>query len=56
MTPAYFETRFRLKNLFSDWSKEFAIITAYATTGENWMPEQNLAADRSLEIELQQMI
>ena len=42
--PAYFNGRFR-----GPWSDprhldEFAIITAYATTGETWSEEQNRAA------------
>ena len=50
--PAYFETCFRQEESFSDWPDEFAIITAYATTGETWTDEQNEAADRALEADL----
>lgn len=50
--PAYFETRYRLDTPGSDWPENFAIITAYATTGETWTEEQNLLADQKLENEL----
>jgi hypothetical protein len=50
--PAYFETCFRQEESFSDWPEDFAIITAYATTGETWTDEQNEAADRALEADL----
>jgi hypothetical protein len=52
MHPAYFETHFLVHEAVSDWPPEFAIITAHATTGEVWTPEQNKAADRELEAEL----
>ena len=51
--PAYFETRFRQHFSETEWPPEFAIITAYATTGESWTDERNAVADRSLESELQ---
>jgi hypothetical protein len=51
--PAYLETHFRQEQPFSDWPEEFAIITAFATTGETWTAEQNESADRALEDELQ---
>ena len=51
--PAYLETRFRQEQPFSDWPENFAIITAFATTGETWTAKQNESADRSLEVELQ---
>lgn len=50
---SYFETHFRQEQPFSDWPEEFAIITAFATTGETWTAEQNESADRALEDELQ---
>ncbi len=50
--PAYFETRYRLDAPNSDWPENFAIITAYATTGEIWTDDQNQSADRALENEL----
>ena len=52
MNPAYFETHFLLESPSSDWPAEFAIITAYATSGETWTAEQNQAADKRLETEL----
>ena len=50
--PDYFGTHFRLEAPISDWPSVFAIITAYATTGETWTPEENEAADRALEADL----
>ncbi|HLF97008.1 MAG TPA: DUF3293 domain-containing protein [Methylococcaceae bacterium] len=37
---------------WDDWPAEFAIVTAYATTGESWPEAENRAADRRLEAEL----
>ena len=51
--PAYFRTYFREEAPISDWPGVFAIITAYATTGETWTEEENEMADRALEGELQ---
>jgi hypothetical protein len=48
MEPAYFEARFLVEELLPKWPDEFAIITAYATTGETWTREENEAADRRL--------
>ena len=50
--PAYLESHFRQDQPFSDWPYEFAIITAFATTGETWTEKQNEAADQTLESEL----
>lgn len=47
MNSIYFDTHF-LSDL-KDWPATFAIITAYATTGEAWTEEENEAADRLLE-------
>ena len=47
--PAYFRTCFREEAPISDWPSVFAIITAYATTGETWTAEENEMADRALE-------
>lgn len=52
MHPAYFETRFRTQNPVSEWPFEFVILSACATTGETWKPEENAAADRALEGDL----
>jgi hypothetical protein len=48
MHPAYFEVRFRHEGTDGEWPDEFAVITAYATTGEIWSVEMNHAADREL--------
>ena len=52
MHPAYFETRFRTDSYPDLWPPTFAIITAHATTGETWSPDQNAAADQALESRL----
>ena len=52
MHPAYFETHFTAADDPLDWPEQFAIITAYATTGEVWTNQQNEAADQALEAEL----
>lgn len=48
MHPAYFETHFRTPDL-GEWPPEFVIVSAYATTGESWPLERNIAADQELE-------
>lgn len=53
MHPAYLETRFRAAAIDLR-PQEFAIITAYATTGETWTQEKNEAADRQLSEELRE--
>jgi hypothetical protein len=52
MNPAYFETRFIRLEVREVWPAEFAIITAYATTGEIWPELKNRAGDQQLEDEL----
>jgi len=52
--PAYFRVRFRGPGSDPIHPDEFAIITAYATTGENWSEERNEAADLELENELRE--
>jgi len=52
MHPAYLETHFIAADGPQDWPEQFAIITAYATTGESWTDDQNEAADQALEAEL----
>jgi hypothetical protein len=47
MHPAYFTVRFLVTGT-TPWPDQFAIVTGYATTGEQWTPEQNLAADTRL--------
>ncbi len=45
----YRETRFRLERPWHPWPGAFAIISAYATTGEVWPAERNRAQDAALE-------
>jgi hypothetical protein len=52
MHPAYFETRFRLPGAEPDWPAQFVIVSAYATTGQQWTDAENQLADRRLEAEL----
>lgn len=52
MNPVYLETHFECLDELDDWPVEFAIITAYATTGENWPDAKNKAADQQLEADL----
>ncbi len=52
MLPEYFAVRFRLAADFADWPAAFAVVTAYATTGETWEQKRNDAADRALADEL----
>jgi hypothetical protein len=49
MHPAYFETRFRTPTPVPSWPGAFAIVTAYATTGESWSDAENERADLRLE-------
>ena len=53
MTPAYFDTRFKLGLPLSELPESFAIITAHATTGEVWTAEDNTAANEALRAELE---
>lgn len=48
MHPEYFRVRFKIENAVSEWPENFAIITAFATTGETWGELQNAEADREL--------
>jgi hypothetical protein len=50
--PEYFETHFRCGNNDFASIREFAIITAYATTGEQWPEERNKDANEKLHQEL----
>ena len=54
MNPIYLNTYFLVEDEISDWPDEFAIITAYATTGEAWSDQQNKAADAALEERLKE--
>jgi hypothetical protein len=51
--PAYFLVRFRSPELPPAWPASFAIITAWATTGERWSAAENEAADQRLQTRLQ---
>ena len=50
--PEYFKTHFRDSSIKLDSIREFAIITAYATTGEQWPEERNRKANEKLRKEL----
>ncbi len=50
--PAYFETHFEQLSAFDEWPKNFAIVTAYATTGEVWTDAENKLAGQLLETNL----
>jgi hypothetical protein len=50
--PAYFQVRFRTDGPVTRWPEHFAIITAYATTGEQWADARNREADERLHAEL----
>ena len=54
MHPAYFDTQFRTPEIVAVWPQEFVVVTAFATTGTQWPPEQNDAADQRLESELRE--
>ncbi len=45
--PAYYRTTFSCDDAES-WPVRFAIVTAYATTGETWSAARNQQADREL--------
>lgn len=51
MTPEYFETHFDPAGFEGPWPARFAIITAYATTGEQWSLDDSKAADLKLKAE-----
>ena len=46
--PAYFETRFRVDYSMPEWPQEFVVVSAYATTGEQWTEEENERAAEEL--------
>ena len=52
MHSAYFETRFTFPGGRPELPASFAIISAFATTGQTWTPERNAKADRALQHEL----
>ena len=54
MNPEYFETRFKLGLPAGDLPDNFAIVTAYQTTGKSWSIERNQEATLKLQTELKQ--
>ncbi len=54
MHPEYFETRFKLGLPVGDLPDDFAIVTAYQTTGKEWPIERNHEATQKLQAELEQ--
>ena len=48
INPLYLSTFLDLGPDWSEQPKEFAIISAYATTGEKWSAERNQQADKRL--------
>ncbi len=53
MHPAYFETHFDSHGFFGIWPEQFAIVTAWATTGTSKTLAANESANRELRCELQ---
>ncbi len=53
--PAYFQVRFRTEQPPPEWPAWFAIMTAFATTGQQWSPETNHAADQRLRERLERL-
>ena len=51
----YFETRFKIEPPVDRLPDQFAILTAYQTTGEQWTLERNQEATMRLEDELQKL-
>jgi hypothetical protein len=52
MPEFYFQTRFRIESPVALWPREFAIITAWATTGQAWSFHRNVTADEALRVDL----
>jgi hypothetical protein len=50
--PLYAATRFRVTSLPARWPVQFIIISAYATTGQQWPDTDNTEADHDLAAEL----
>lgn len=51
--PAYFQTHFIADGLPAAWPAAFGIVTAWATTGEQWSEARNREADERLRSALQ---
>ena len=54
MNEIYGKTRFRGAIGEATLPRDFAILTAFATTGETWSAERNLRANETLRLELQE--
>ena len=52
MHPAYFRTHFKVSDPDTEWPPEFVILSAYATTGEEWSEAENAEAHAALELTL----
>lgn len=52
MEEGYFAVRFRCDAVPVRWPSSFAIVSAYATTGESWPAERNRDADERLQSQL----
>jgi hypothetical protein len=52
VNAAYFGIRFRGVAPTAIWPSSFTIVSAYATTGEEWLPDRSQAADEALGREL----
>jgi len=52
MNSIYFYTKFHTEEEIEEWPEAFAIITAYATTGEKWSDQMNKTADEALKTTL----
>lgn len=48
MNTIYFDIFFNFSGSLDELPEGFAIITAYATTGETWSDEENKTADMEL--------
>jgi hypothetical protein len=48
MNSSYFEVRFRLEAAPPIWPNQFVILSAFATTGEQWTANHNRRADQRL--------
>ena len=52
MNRVYFETRFAVNDTWGECPAEFAIVSAYATTGQTWTARETAAAHARLTNEL----
>ena len=52
MQAGYFAVRFRCETLPANWPRSFAIVSAFATTGEVWPAVHSRTADERLRAEL----